>query len=101
MTIAKQSHAGCHISSSSPIALNWAGLAQQKCTSVQNAKAFNLFSFFTVTRTYIIHKKIQIILRLFLVIAMNCQTSSSQFFSITQPLAVLAGWEGSLGTCSR
>ena len=41
MTIAKQSHAGCHISSCSPIALNWAGLAQQKCTSVQNAKVFS------------------------------------------------------------
>ena len=46
-------------------------------------------------------KDIQIILRLFLVIAMYCQASSSQFFSITQPLPLLAGWEGSLGTCSR
>ena len=46
-------------------------------------------------------KEIQIILRLFLVIAMYCQASSSQFFSITQPLTLLAGWEGSLGTCSR
>ena len=49
-----------------------------------------------------IGKDIQIILRLFLVIAMYCQGSSSQknqFY--TQPLALLAGWEGSLGTCSR
>ena len=46
-------------------------------------------------------KEIQIILRLFLVIAMYCQASSSQFFSITQPLTLLAGWEGSLGRCSR
>ena len=44
-------------------------------------------------------KEIQIILRLFLVIAMYCQASSSQFFSITQPLMLLAGWEGNLGTC--
>jgi hypothetical protein len=41
-------------------------------------------------------KEIQIILRLFLVIAMYCQASSSQFQSITQPPALLAGWEGSL-----
>ena len=49
-------------------------------------------------------KAIQMIYRLFLVTAMYCQASSSQFFSITQPLSsfsVLAGWEGSLGTCSR
>ena len=46
-------------------------------------------------------KEIQIILRLFLVIAMYCQGSSSQIKSITQPLPLLAGWEGSLGTCSR
>jgi hypothetical protein len=46
-------------------------------------------------------KDIQIILRLFLVIAMYCQASSSQIKLITQPLAVLAGWEGSLGTSSR
>ena len=43
-------------------------------------------------------KEIQIILRLFLVIAMYCQGSSSQIKSITQPPALLAGWEGSLGT---
>ena len=49
----------------------------------------------------IVTKEIEIIHRLFLVIAMYCQTSSSQFFSITQPLAVLACWEGSLGACSR
>jgi hypothetical protein len=48
-----------------------------------------------------IGKDIQIILRLFLVIAMYCQGSSSQIKSITQPPALLAGWEGSLGTCSR
>jgi hypothetical protein len=41
------------------------------------------------------------ILMLFLVIAMYCQGSSSQKTSITQPLPLLAGWEGSLGTCSR
>ena len=49
-------------------------------------------------------KAIQMIYRLFLVTAMYCQASSSQFFSITQPLrsfSVLAGWEGSLSTCSR
>ena len=46
-------------------------------------------------------KEIQIKLRLFLVIAMYCQGSSSQIKSITQPPALLAGWEGSLGTCSR
>ena len=49
-------------------------------------------------------KAIQMIYRLFLVTAMYCQASSSQFFSITQPLrsfSVLASWEGSLGTCSR
>ena len=47
------------------------------------------------------NKAIQMIYRLFLVTAMYCQAS---FFSITQPLrsfSVLAGWEGSLGTCSR
>ena len=42
-------------------------------------------------------KEIQIILRLFLVIAMYCLGSSSQIKSITQA----AGWEESLGTCSR
>ena len=36
-------------------------------------------------------KKIQIILRLFLVIPMYCQTSSSQMQSITQPPTLLAG----------
>ena len=46
-------------------------------------------------------KEIQIILRLFLVIAMYCQGSSSQIESITQPPPRLAGWEGSLGTFSR
>ena len=46
-------------------------------------------------------KEIQKILRLFLVIAMCCQASSSQLKSITQPLRLLAGWEGILGTCSR
>ena len=43
-------------------------------------------------------KEIKIILRLFLVIAMYCQDSSSQIKSITQPLPLLAGWEGSPGT---
>ena len=46
-------------------------------------------------------KEIKMILRLFLVIAMYCQGSSSQIKSITQPLPLLAGWEESLGTCSR
>ena len=46
-------------------------------------------------------KGIKIIYRLFLVIAMYFQASSNQLFSITQPLPLLAGWEGSLGTCSR
>ena len=46
-------------------------------------------------------KEIQIIFRLFLVIAMYCQASSSQMKSITQPPTLLAGWEGSLGTCSK
>ena len=46
-------------------------------------------------------KEIQIILRLFLVIALYCLGSSSQIKSISQPPALLAGWEGSLGTCSR
>ena len=44
-------------------------------------------------------KEIQIILRLFLVITMYCQGSSSQMKSITQPLPMLDGCEGSLGTC--
>ena len=48
-----------------------------------------------------ISKEIKIILRLFLVIALYCQGSSSQLKSITQPLPLLTGWEGSLGTCSR
>ena len=39
-------------------------------------------------------KEIQIIFRLFLVIAMYCQASSSQMKSITQPPTLLAGWEG-------
>mgnify|MGYP007048344933 CR=1 FL=1 len=46
-----------------------------------------------------IFKEIQIILRLFLVIAMYCQASSSQIKSIIQPPTLLASWEGSLGTC--
>ena len=46
-------------------------------------------------------KEIKMILRLFLVIAMYCQASSSQIKSITQPLPLLASWRGSLGTCSR
>ena len=44
---------------------------------------------------------IQIILKLLLVLAMYCQASSSQMKSITQPPALLGGWVGSLGTCSR
>ena len=40
-------------------------------------------------------KDIHIVLSLFLVIAMYCQGSSSQTKSITQPYALLAGWEGS------
>ena len=36
------------------------------------------------------------ILRLFLVIAMYCQGSSGKIKSITQPLPLLAGWEGNL-----
>ena len=58
-------------------------------------------NFFYVERST---KKFQMVLSLFLVIALYCQASSSQFFSITQPLtsfSVLAGWEGSLGACSR
>ena len=43
-------------------------------------------------------KEIKIILRLFLVIAMYCQGSSSQIKSVTQPLLLLASWEGSLST---
>ena len=46
-------------------------------------------------------KEIEMILGLFLVIAMYCQGSSSQIKSITQPLPLLASWEGSLGICSR
>ena len=46
-------------------------------------------------------KEIQTILRLFLVIAMYRQASSSRIKWITQPPALLAGWEGSLGTWSR
>ena len=46
-------------------------------------------------------KEIKMILRLFLVIAIYCQGSSSQIKPITQPLPLLAGWEGRLGTCSR
>ena len=46
------------------------------------------------------YKKIQIIRRLFLVIAMYCQGSSSQMKLITQPLRLQVGCEGSLGTCS-
>ena len=49
----------------------------------------------------IISKEIQIIRRLFLVIAMYCQASSSQMKSIVQSTALLAGWEGSLGTSNR
>ena len=37
-------------------------------------------------------KEIEMILRLFLVIAMYCQGSSSQIKSITQPLQLLASW---------
>ena len=47
---------------------------------------------------YMFHKEIKMILRLFLVIALYCQGSSSQIKSITQPLPLLAGWEGSLYT---
>ena len=61
----------------------------------------NFFSDIIDGPHYIVCKEIQIILRLFLAIAMYCQASSSQFQSITQPPALLAGWEGSLGTCSR
>ena len=46
-------------------------------------------------------KEIEMIIRLFLVIAIYCQGSPSQIKSITQPLPLQAGWEGSLGKCSR
>ena len=50
----------------------------------------------------VVIQEIEMILRLFLVTAMYCQGSSSQQKkSIIQPLLLLAGWEGSLGTCSR
>ena len=43
-------------------------------------------------------KEIQIIFGLFLFIPMYSQASSSQMKSVTQPPALLAGWEESLGT---
>ena len=46
-------------------------------------------------------KEIEIIHRLFLVVAMYCQDSSSNVQWITKPPMLVAGWEGSLGTCSR
>ena len=46
-------------------------------------------------------KEIQIILRLFLVIAMYCQASSSLLKQSLNLPPALTGWEGSLGTCSR
>ena len=47
-------------------------------------------------------KEIQIIIRLFLVIAMYRQVRQFKpIQSITQPPTLLAGWEGSLDTCSR
>jgi hypothetical protein len=55
----------------------------------------------TENKLLFVVKEIKMILRLFLVIAMYCQGSSSQIKSITQPLPLLAGWKGSLGTCSR
>ena len=45
-------------------------------------------------------KEIEIILRLFRVIAMYCQGSSSQIKALTQPFPLLAGLEGSLGSNS-
>ena len=44
-------------------------------------------------------KEVKIVYMLFLVIAMYCQASSSQIKSITQPLPLLAGCEGSLSKC--
>ena len=38
---------------------------------------------------------------IFLVIAMYCQASSPAAQLITKPPTLLAGWEGSLVTCSR
>ena len=46
-------------------------------------------------------KEIEIIHRLFLVIGMYCQASSSQFNESLNLPPKLAGWEQSLGTCSR
>ena len=47
-------------------------------------------------------KEIEIIHRLFLVIAMYCKLSQFKPVQwITKPTTLLAGWEGSLGTCSR
>ena len=46
-------------------------------------------------------KEIEMIHRLFRVIAMYCQASSTAVQLITKPPTLLAGWEGSLGTCSR
>ena len=51
--------------------------------------------------TKALSNEIQIILRLFLVVAMYCQGGSRQMKSLTQPFQLLAGWEGSVGTCSR
>ena len=45
-------------------------------------------------------KEIKMILRLFLVVAVYCQGSSSQIKSNTQPLPLLDGLQESLGTCS-
>ena len=68
--------------------------------------AISKVNFFPVPKwlllwTLDIPKEIQIILRLFVVIAMYCQASSSQFNQSLNLPPVLAGWEGSLGTCSR
>ena len=46
------------------------------------------------------HKEIEIIHGLFVVIAMYCQVSSSQFQSITQPPTLLTDWEEGLGSNS-
>ena len=66
-------------------------------TSGKTLKVHTLLS----KKQNILTKEIRMMLRLFLAITMYCQGSSSQIKSINQPLPLLAGWEGSLGTCSR
>ena len=81
--------------------LFWAEGCGSDCSIDMDAMAITIHKTCNLTIIIVVGgKEIKMILRLFLVIAMYCQGSSSQK-NQSLNLALLAGWERRLGICSR